>query len=431
MNLEIPNEWNPRDYQMPLWMALQGGTKRAVAVWHRRAGKDSLSLNFTASKALCDRVGVYWHMAPTQKQVRKIVWDNIGADGKRIIDQVWPEAVRKSTRNDEMKIELVNGSIWQCVGSDNYDSLVGANPVGVVFSEYSLANPAAWDYIRPILAENGGFALFIYTPRGQNHGEELFRMAETNDDWFCEILTADDTKAISKEVIQEERKAGMSEENIQQEFFCSFEGTVSGSFYGKMLKEIEDKDQITSVPVESELEVHTAWDLGIGDSTAIWAYQQVGKELRIINFYEASGVGLSHYSQKLKEWKDELGYNYGSHFLPHDVKVRELGTGKSREETLRELGIAIKVVPKLGVDDGINAVRRILSRCWFDKVKCAEGLRALRQYRTEYDEKRKVFRNNPLHDWASHASDAFRYLAVSLNDKGKAEPIKYSNNGIV
>jgi phage terminase large subunit len=140
---------------------------------------------------------------------------------------------------------------------------------------------------------------------------------------------------------------------------------------------------------------------------------------------------LSHYSQKLKEWKDDLGYNYGSHFLPHDVKVRELGTGKSREETLRELGIAIKVVPKLGVDDGINAVRRILSRCWFDKVKCAEGLRALRQYRTEYDEKRKVFRNNPLHDWASHASDAFRYLAVSLNDKGKAEPIKYSNNGIV
>ena len=431
MNIEIPNEWNPRDYQMPLWMALQCGKKRAVAVWHRRAGKDSLSLNFTASKALFDRVGVYWHMAPTQKQVRKIVWDNIGADGKRIIDQVWPGPCRKSIRNDEMKIELVNGSIWQCVGSDNYDSLVGANPVGVVFSEYSLANPAAWDYIRPILAENGGWALFIYTPRGSNHGEDLYNMAVAEDDWFAEILTIEETLAIPKSAVEDERRAGMSEENIQQEFYCSFAGVVDGSYYGKMLEDAKNDDRITSVPVESELEVHTAWDLGIGDSTVLWAYQLIGKSIHIINYYEASGEGLGHYAGVLNKWRDDLGYRFGTHYLPHDVEVKELGTGKSRLETLRELGITVKVVPKLSVEDGINAVRRILSRCWFDAKNCKEGMRSLRQYRREFDEKRKTFRNNPLHDWASHGADGFRYLAVGLPDKAKHKPLKYDNSGIV
>mgnify|MGYP003640745237 CR=1 FL=1 len=381
--------------------------------------------------ALCERVGVYWHMAPTQKQVRKIVWDNIDSAGRRMVDQVWPQETRKSTRNDEMKIELRNGSIWQCVGSDNYDSLVGANPVGVVFSEYSLANPAAWDYIRPILAENGGWALFIYTPRGTNHGEELYRMAELNDDWFHEILTVDDTNSISKEAIEDERGAGMSEEKIQQEFFCSFAGIMDGSYYGKYLKNAEEEDRINSVPVESEIEVHTSWDLGVNDTTVIWAYQIIGKEIRMINHYEQSGEGLGHYAGIINGWAEKHGYRYGDHNFPHDVAVRELGTGKSREETLRELGIRVKIAPKLSIEDGINAVRRIISRCWFDKKNCAEGLRALRQYRVEYDEKRQTFRNTPLHDWASNSADAFRYLAVSLPDRAKAKPINYSNAGII
>jgi len=415
---------------MPLWGALQDGTRRAVAVWHRRAGKDSLSLNWTAVQAV-QRVGVYWHMAPTQKQVRKIVWDNIDGAGRRIIDQVWPDGVRKSIRNDEMKIELPNGSIWQCVGSDNYDSLVGANPVGVVFLEYSLANPSAWDYIRPILAENGGWALFIYTPRGANHGKDLFDMARGNDDWFAELLTVDDTKAIDQRSIDEERRAGMDEENIQQEFYCSFSGVVSGSYYGKQLEIADQEGRITSVPVETEMDVNVSFDLGIGDSTAIWAYQVIGKEIRVVNYYEASGHGLGHYAGVLHEWRDKLGYRYGKYYFPHDVEVRELGSGKSRRETLRDLGIDVSIVPKLSVEDGINAVRRILSRCWFDEEHCAQGLRSLRQYRTEYDEKRKTFRNTPLHDWASHGADSFRYLAVGLPDRAKPQPLKYDNSGIV
>lgn len=217
----IPNGWNPRDYQRPLWKALNSGVKRAVAIWHRRAGKDSLSLNWTV-KAMLQRVGVYWHMLPLNTQARKVVWDAIDKQGRRVIDQVFPLPLRKSVSSAEMKIELWNGSIWQCVGSDNYNALVGSNPVGVVFSEYSLADPEAWDYLRPILAENGGWALFIYTPRGKNHGYRLYNTA-LSAGWFVQKLTVADTKAIPLAAVEDERRAGMSESKIQQEFYCSFE----------------------------------------------------------------------------------------------------------------------------------------------------------------------------------------------------------------
>lgn len=217
----IPNDWNPREYQRPLWQYLCSGGKRAVAIWHRRAGKDSLSLNWTA-KAMLQRVGVYWHMLPLNNQARKVVWDAIDKQGRRVIDQVFPVPLRKSVNATEMKIELWNGSIWQCVGSDNYDAYVGSNPVGVVFSEYSVGDPAAWDFIRPILAENGGWALFIYTPRGKNHGFELYNNAIAAG-WFIQRLTVEDTGAISLDIVDDERRAGMSEAMIQQEFYCSFE----------------------------------------------------------------------------------------------------------------------------------------------------------------------------------------------------------------
>jgi hypothetical protein len=217
----IPNDWNPRPYQRDIWKYLSKGGKRAVAIWHRRAGKDSMSLNWTA-KALFERVGTYWHMLPLNTQARKVVWDAIDKQGRRVIDQVFPVPLRKSVNSQEMKIEFYNGSIWQCVGSDNYNTLVGSNPVGVVFSEYSIADPKAWDFIRPILAENGGWALFIYTPRGKNHGFKLYNEA-LKADWFVSVQTIEDTKAIGLDVIDEERRAGMPEAMIQQEFYCSFE----------------------------------------------------------------------------------------------------------------------------------------------------------------------------------------------------------------
>ena len=380
--------------------------------------------------AAFDRVGTYWHMLPTLKQGRLVVWDGITHDGQKVLE-AWPKEVIKRRREDEMKLELVNGSIWQVVGSDNYNSLMGANPVGVVFSEYSLADPAAWDFIRPILAENGGWALFLYTPRGPNHGQDLFDVASQADDWFCEKLSVDDTKAISREAIEAEKRAGMAPEMIQQEFYCSFDAPLVGAYFGQQMTEAQDEGRICSVPHDPAAPVETWWDLGIGDSTAIWFAQRVGRELHLIDYYETSGESLSHYASVLAQKaqpksSNGLSYLYSEHMLPHDANARELGTGKTRVEVLETLGINPKVVALHRVEDGIEAARNMLSMCWFDAEKCKRGIDALRNYRKDWDEVHKVFRTKPLHDWASHGADALRTGAMAIPKSGqKRKPIQY------
>jgi len=409
--ITVPLDWAPRPYQFPLWKFLEDGGRRAVAVWHRRAGKDLLSINWCAVSTLT-RPGLYWHLFPTYNQGRKIAWDGMTRDGRKFLEH-FPKEMWEAVNNTEMRLTLKNGSIYQVVGTDNVDRLVGANPVGVVFSEYSLQDPRAWDYIRPILAENGGWALFIYTARGRNHGYDLLNMARRNEKWFQQTLTVDDTRAISADAVEEERHAGMPEEMIQQEFYCSFDAPLVGSYYGSAMAKLLADGRLTSLPYESRLEVHTAWDLGVGDSTAIVFYQKRGQEIRVIDYYENSGEGLAHYAKIIKEKE----YAYGEHLAPHDIQVRELGSGKSRLEVARELGIRFRVVPNLRIDDGIEAVRTTLSKCWFDEKKCSHLIEALRQYRKDFDEKNKVFRDRPLHDWSSHPADAFRYMCVGIRDQ--------------
>lgn len=409
--ITVPLDWAPRPYQFPLWKFMEDGGKRAVAVWHRRAGKDLLSVNWCAVSALT-RPGLYWHLFPTYNQGRKIAWDGMTRDGRKFIEH-FPKEMWEAVNNTEMRLTLKNGSIYQVVGTDNVDRLVGANPVGVVFSEYSLQDPRAWDYIRPILAENGGWALFIYTARGRNHGYDMLNMARRNERWFQQVLTVDDTRAISKDAVDEERESGMPEEMIQQEFYCSFDAPLVGSYYGNAMAKLLADGKLTSLPYEPRLEVHTAWDLGMGDSTSIVFFQKHGQEIRVIDYYENSGEGLSHYAKIVKE-KD---YVYGEHLAPHDIQVREMGTGKSRLEVARELGIRFRVVPNLRIDDGIEAVRTTLPKCWFDEKKCSHLIESLRQYRKDFDEKNKVFRDRPLHDWTSHPADAFRYMCVGLRDQ--------------
>ena len=434
MQIEIPNNWDPRPYQRRAWRYLQDGGKRAVIVWHRRAGKDSMSANWTASAAL-SRVGTYWHMAPEAKQVRKLMWDGIDRWGRRVIDQAFPREIRKGHNDQEMKIELVNGSIWQCVGSDNYNSLVGANPVGIVFSEWSLADPRSWDFLRPILLENGGWAMFIYTPRGRNHGARLLDVARSEPGWFAEVLTVDDTGVITAEQIAAERRELArqycdedAEAIIQQEYYCSFDAAIRGAYYGKLIEAAEKDNRIGRVPYDPMHPVTTAWDLGIGDSTAIWFCQMIGREVRLIDYLESSGVGLDWYAKRLRE----LPYVYADHILPHDADVSELGTGRRRIDVLRQLGMTqARILPRAAVDDGIQAARALIPRCWFDAEKCARGLDALRQYQREWDDERQAFRPRPLHDWTSHAADAFRYLAMGAQEP--ARPIAgsyYPNLGL-
>lgn len=412
-SLSLPYRWSRRPYQRRLWRYLENGGKRAVAVWHRRAGKDSVAINFAAVAAQ-RRVANYWHMLPTAAQGRKVVWEAIGRDGQRFIDQAFPPVIRSGKNDVDMLIRLRNGASWQVVGSDNFDRLVGANPAGVVFSEWALADPRAWDYLRPILAENDGWALFIYTPRGRNHGATLFDMAQRTPGWFAQRLTVDETAAIAAETIEAERCSGMAEELIQQEYYCSFQAAVVGAYYGSIIEDAERQGRVGRVPWTRDLPVTTAWDLGIGDSTAIWFAQLSGNEIRLIDYYEASGEGFDHYASVLAQ----KPYAFAETLLPHDVRQRELANGRTRLETMQRLGLAARprIVPGVSIDDGINAARVILPRCWFDADACMRGLEALRQYRRSWNEDTQIFSDRPLHDWTSHAADAFRYLAVGLRE---------------
>lgn len=433
MEITIPHNWTPRDYQIPVFQAFDKGIKRFVLRWHRRAGKDDVCLHIGAREAF-RRVGNYWHMLPAYTQARKAIWDAVNPHtGKKRIDEAFPKELRKRTNNQEMIIEFVNGSTWQVLGSDNYDNLVGASPAGIIFSEYALANPAAWDYFRPMLAENHGFAFFISTVRGYNHFYQLGEYAKTSKEWFFQEVSADTSGVFTTETLQrelEEIQAKRGEDEglsiFRQEYFNDPNAAIPGAYYAKIIAKLKDAGQITSVPYEPNLPVTTAWDLGIGDSTAIWFAQQVGKEVRIIDHLENSGVGLDWYVKQLSN----KPYVYHEHLLPHDANVSELGTGKRRIDTLRDLGLnKTRVLPALSVDDGINAVRLLLPRCWFDKTKTEKGLNCLINYQREYDEKLQTFKDRPLHDWSSHSSDGFRYLAIGLKPvRERPQGLQFANN---
>lgn len=413
----LPHNWRPRPYQLPYWNALESGIKRAVHVWHRRAGKDLVDFNWSVTQAF-ERKGVYWHVLPQYNQARKAIWEASTRDGRSYIDHIPPQLIARRN-NQEMMIEFVNGSIWRLIGSDAVNKIVGAGPVGVVMSEYSLQNPLAWDYIQPMLMENDGWAVFNFTPRGENHAFDLFNMAMENPKWYAEKLTIEDTDVVTLEQIDELRAEGKDEDHILQEYYCSFEGSITGAYYSQQMKDAKAQGRITAVPYEPSLLVNTAWDLGMADSMAIWFFQQYpGGKVAIIDYYENSGEGLPHYKQVLNDKR----YAYGRHIGPHDLKVRELGTGQSRLEMAENLGIRFELAPNIPKLDGINAARSFIPKCWFDAEKCHHGINALRQYRKEWDEDRQVFKQHPLHDWSSHGADAFRYLAV-----GYFEEIDFSS----
>ena len=373
--ISLPFNWTPRAYQGPVWKFLEHGGKRACLIWHRRSGKDDVGLHWAAVSAMT-RAGNYWHLLPAAEQARKSIWRAVDAHkGQRRIDLAFPMEIRKQTRDVEMSVEFVNGSTWQLVGSDNFNSLVGSPPVGVVFSEWALADPQAWSFLSPIIEENRGWAIFVSTPRGPNHAKKLFDYARTSPEWFAERLTADATGVFSAAQLDHIRSdlIGLHGEKeglaiFNQEYFCSFDAAVVGSYYGSIIEQLERDGRVTDVPYDEAVPVTTAWDLGIGDSTAIWFLQQVGKEVHAIDYYEASGVDLGHYVRELQA----KPYVYSHHILPHDAQARELGTGVSRTEILERLGLTsgrlggIRIAPNLRIEDGIQAVRAMLPRCWFD-----------------------------------------------------------------
>ena len=409
--ITIPYRYKPRDYQRDLYNCLAKGYRRAVAIWHRRAGKDKTMMNIVA-KEMAQRVGTYFYFLPTYTQGKKIIWNGIDRDGFRFLDHIPPQ-VRTSKNNTEMRIETTWGSAFQVVGSDKIDSIVGTNPVGAVFSEYSLQDPRGWDYIRPIMLENGGWAIFNYTPRGHNHGYSMYEMALKNDNWFCEKLSIEDTGVLNKADIQEERESGMSEEMIRQEYYCSFESTMPGAYFSEEINAARKQQRICPIPASDYLPVHTCWDLGVGkgDDMVIWFFQIDGFQIKFINLYWNSGKGLAFYKKRLDELAEEFGYRYGTHLAPHDVERPQHGMSevKTIKMIAHDVGIDFIKVPRVSdVRVGIEYVRSKFSSLYFDSVNCAHGVNALASYRREWDSKNGVFRLMPVHDWSSHFADALR-----------------------
>ena len=409
--IQIPYKFKPREYQLPLLQAIDSGYKNLFVLWNRRSGKDKTLWNAVIKRAMQVK-GVHYYMLPTFSQAKKIIWDGISNDGFRFLDHV-PEEITKQKHIQELKIELINGSIIQLIGTDRYDSIRGTNPVTCVFSEYAYQNPMAYEIVKPILAANGGIAIFCTTPNGKNHSAVLRKTAEENDDWFYEKLTVDDTKVVSMEELDRLRAQGMSEEFIQQEFYCSEDIGIVGSFYADRIKKAEEENRICNGIYEPTLPVSTAWDIGYKDDTAITFFQVFGKEIRIIDCYANSGMTMPEYVEVLRA----KGYKYKEHYFPWDAKIKPMSSGKSTLDVAREYGLDnIKLAPSLSVQDGIQQVRMLFDRMWFDKTKTKELIEALRNYKREYNQKNQSYRATPLHDWSSHLADSIRYLAISIND---------------
>jgi hypothetical protein len=386
----------------------------ACLVAHRRAGKTVACVADLVDAALrCTRKSPpprFAYIAPLYVQAKDVAWGYVKQFTRAIPGAEWNES--------ELRCDLPNGARIRLYGADNYERLRGLYFDGVVLDEYADMPPAILpEVIRPALADHEGWATFIGTPKGRNAFWEIWEGA-TAPNWFRAMLRASETGLIPPGELEAAR-AIMTAEQYAQEWECSFDAAIIGAYYGREIAEAEEAKRIGHVPADPALKVHTAWDLGIGDSTAIWFFQVAANQIRVIDHYEASGHGLPHYAAVLAA----KGYQYGHDYLPHDAKARDLGTGRTRIETFRELTGRVPRVLRAGkVMDGINAARVTMARCWFDESKCRKGLEALRQYRADYDEKKRVFRDEPRHDWTSHTADAFRYMAMAWRELRPEKP---------
>lgn len=427
MNLESElwlDKFQCRWYQKDLWNAIEKqGYRKVIAVLPRRAGKDITCWNLAIRQCL-RKVCLVYYALPTYGQARKTVFDAITIDGLRFLDFV-PKQLVESINVSEMKIRFINGSILQCIGADSYEtSLVGTNPYAIIFSEYARCHPKAYEYARPILAANLGWCVMLTTPFGKNHAWQLFKIAQDLPDWKVIYKKTSEIQHISPDILQQER-AQMSEELYMQEYECSFERGVEGSYYGKLLENLKQLGHICSISYEPGLQVHTAWDIGVNDATTILWFQVIGDGavIKIIDCYSSTGVGLDHYIKKIQE----KPYVYGKHFAPHDIKVREWGGGAiSRFEKAAQLGLIFTLLDQIGLHDGIENVMTHFNKIWINEDKCKTFINALENYRREWDEEKQMYDNKPVKNWACHYADSFRYLCMAIYKTKKGlSPVDY------
>jgi hypothetical protein len=385
----------------------------AIGVAHRRCGKTVACINDKIKRAVTTDKQHYRaaYLAPYLKQAKDVAWEYL----KRYAQPI----LAKPPNESELYVELINGARIKIYGADNPDALRGGYLDDVTLDEYADMYPGIWGtIIRPMLADRLGTATFIGTPKGRNSFCEMYERALEDPAWFTFMMRASETGVLLEGELKA-AQAEMTPEEYAQEFECSFDAAIKGAYYGKEIAQAEREGRICDVPHDPSLPVYTAWDLGIGDATAIWFWQAHLNEIRVIDHYEATGESIAHYAKVLQS----KPYRYHHDYVPHDAKVRELGTGRTRVETMLEHKLKPRLVPSHKVMDGINAGRLVMANVWFDRTRCRDGIECLRQYRADYDEKARAFRDNPKHDWTSHTADAWRYLAMAYREM-KPEPPK-------
>jgi len=406
MAIVIP--YSPR----PLQEHIHNSLKRwNVIVCHRRFGKTVMAINHLLKDALTTTKdnSRYAYLAPTYKQAKTIAWDYLKLYSRPIPNIKINEA--------ELRVDYPNGSRIQLFGCDNPDALRGIYLDGVILDEYAqMPSSLFGEVIRPALSDRKGWGLFIGTPKGKNSFYDLYEHASNDPKWFTAIYRASDSGIVDEEELEDARGI-MSEDEYEQEYQCSWTAAIRGSVYGKELQAAYKDKRVGFVPIEPSIEVHTFWDLGISDMQAIWFAQSVGQEIRLIAYYEDSGKGMAHYIQHLKQFAKDHNIQYGEHFAPHDIEVRELMSGKSRRDTARDMGINFRVVPQHRVHEGLEATRKLFSRVWIDESRCKHGIECISQYRFGWDDKKSVYSANPVHDWTSHCNDALRQMAMAWHDR--------------
>ena len=432
IELDMPYKYEPYPFQRKAWDAKAEGYKNFIFVWHRRAGKDKTLWNMFISFVVSEweTPGLYFYCLPTATQARKVIWNGIDNDGFPFLDHI-PKAIVANMTKQDMTITLTNGTIIQLVGSDNYDRLVGSNPKGLCFSEYSVGNPLGWEFMRPVLKANGGWALFPYTPRAKNHGFTLIEGAkrlnakrisrEQQPTWFIQKETVDTTtrhdgsRILTEEDIEDERDLGMSEDLIQQEYYCSFDAAVQGAIYGEQMRKVHSEERITFMPIEPSLPVYVSADIGRSDACCWWFIQFKGEQIRFVHYYENTLKDTEHYINYVGEFKQTNNVRIDTIILPHDAKHKTMQAPISVEAKFKKAGykVAIASPPtKVSREEGIQQVRSLFSHFWFNEQTTQIGVSALTMYKRKYDDVNKIFSKDPLHDWSSNGSDAMRMFAV-------------------
>ncbi len=417
--VEVELDYQPRDVFLPFHERTE---RWSVIVAHRRCGKTVACINDLIYKAITEgkEDGRYAYIAPYYSQAKTIAWDYL---------LKFSQPVLTKANQSELWVELVNGARIRLFGADTGENLRGLYLDGVVLDEYADMKPSIWgSVVRPLLADRGGFATFIGTPKGHNQFWDVYNNATKDSDWYVKTLRASQTNLLPDAELADAAKM-MSQDQYLAEFECDFESSILGAYYGKEMRQLTDQGRITEVKHDPMFKVHTAWDLGYSDDTAIWFFQVIHGEIRLLDYHYSNGQPVAFYAGIVESREMERGYEYGYHYLPHDARAKTLASNRSVIEQLGDkLPIkTLRIVPNLGLQDGIQASRLALTRAWFDH-KCEDGIECLRQYQREYDEDKKVFRDKPRHDWTSHGADAWRYLSIVWKDEAKIvtkdEPIR-------